>query len=366
MSDYRNTYSRQEIFSLKVNAPDHKIYDSIRKRWDGISKPIDGLGNFEKVICRIGAIQKKELPTFDNRYIVIMCSDNGIVDEGVSQTGREVTYQVARMLGQGTSTANTLAKKAAAKVMAVDMGIDCPEKIPGVIPLKVDRGTKDYLKEDAMTEEQVLMAIGSGIDVAKTLKDEDADIVVSGEMGIGNTTTAATLLSLLVGDDGSSFVGRGAGLDDKGLLRKKEVILDAVTKYGDGKFSLDDKDKVFKYLCEVGGFDIAGLCGLFIGCGLYEIPVVIDGLITAVAALLARCFVPGTREYMIAAHKGREKGLIRALDLLDLEPFIEGNMALGEGTGGIMLLPLIDMALDFYKSASTFDAGGIREYTRFS
>ncbi|WP_024864537.1 nicotinate-nucleotide--dimethylbenzimidazole phosphoribosyltransferase [Butyrivibrio sp. FCS014] len=366
MSDFRDSLSLEELLSLKAGVPDGKIYNSIKKRWDGISKPIDGLGDFEEVICRIGAIQGRELPSLDNRYVVIMCADNGIVDEGVSQTGKEVTYQVARMLGEGTSTANTLAKKAAAKVMAVDMGIDCRDEIPGVLPLKVAEGTGDFLKENAMTKKQGLMAIGSGIDRAKTLKGMGADIVVSGEMGIGNTTTAAALLSLLTGDDGSSFVGRGAGLDDNGLMRKKEVILEAVKKYGDGKPSLDDKDRAFKYLCEVGGFDIAGLCGLFIGCGIYELPVVIDGVITAVAALLAKCFVPGTEKYMIAAHKGREKGLSKALELLRQRPFIGGNMALGEGTGGIMLLPLLDLALDFYKSASTFEAGGIREYTRFS
>ena len=366
MDDFRNSLDREQLFSIRAGKPDQEIFSRIKKRWDGISKPIDGLGDFEGIICKIGAIQKKEVPTLENRCAVILCADNGIVAEGVTQTGKEVTLQVARMLGQGTSTASTLAKKASAKVKAVDIGIDSDEEIPGVAALKVSRGTGDFLKENAMTPEQALMAIGTGIDIVRSLKEDGTDIIVTGEMGIGNTTTTTALLSLLTGDEGDAYVGRGAGLSDEGLNRKCEVVEQAVRMYGDGRPALDDKEKAFKYLCNVGGLDIAGLCGVFLGCAVYEIPVVIDGAITAVAALLAECFAPGSRKYMFAAHKGRETGLEKALSILDLEPFVNGSMALGEGTGGLMFLPLLDMALDFYKSASTFVSGGIEEYKRFT
>ncbi len=368
----RDNLTKEQLFSLKAGTPDRDIYNKIKENWDHLSKPIDGLGDFEEVLCRIGAISGKSGISLDKKEAVIFCADNGIVDEGVSQTGKEVTLKVAKMLGRGESSANTLARGCGCSVTAVNIGIDSAESIPGVRDLKVRRGTGDFLKEKAMTEGDVLKAIGIGIDLAKELKESGTNIILSGEMGIGNTTTATTLFCLLTRDEPYEVVGRGAGLSDEGLTRKLRVVEEAVLTCRDGELIKNalmkgavQKDAAFDLMCSVGGLDIAGLCGLFIGGSVYEIPVVIDGLITAVAALLAEIFVPGSRNYMLASHSGREKGLLRALSLLGLKPLLCGNMALGEGTGAIMLMPLLEGALFFYKNASTFKEGNIEEYKRF-
>ncbi len=355
---------KTDLFNLHIDNVDMDICRKIKKNWDGISKPIDGLGDFEDALCRIGAAVRSESPKIRDRAVVIMCADNGIVEEGVSQTGKEVTLQVARMLGEGKSTANTMAKAANVKCVPVDIGIDSFEEITGVSDCKVRRGTRNFLREEALTEAEVLKAIDAGISIAKKLTESGVDILATGEMGIGNTTTTSALLCLLLNEDAGNIVGRGAGLDDDGLLRKLRVVEAAIVKYRNEN-AADKKENAFTYLCQVGGLDIAGLCGVFIGGALFHVPVVIDGVISAVAAYLAEIFVPGCRDYMLASHSGRETGLMQILNKLDLKPLINGNMALGEGTGAIMLFPVLDVAFSLYNSGSTFKDGGIDEYQRF-
>ncbi len=359
----RETLTRDELFSISSKEPDLETYKKIKNNWDHLSKPIDGFGDFEGTIARIGAIQKNSEPSLSSRCAVIFCADNGIVSEGVSQTGKEVTFQVAVMLGQGTSSASTLGRQVSCDVLPVDIGIDSKDLIPGVIDKKVRQGTGNFLLEKAMTMDETLIAIGTGMNLAKEMKDSGRNLILTGEMGIGNTTTASALFCLLTDSDPKDIVGRGAGLSDDGLKKKILVVEQALEKYKDS--FPDDKERAFEYLCDVGGLDIAALCGLFIGGSIYGIPVVIDGLITAVAALLAEILVPGCRKIMIPSHAGREKGLTGVLKLLELKPLITGNMALGEGTGAMMVLPLLDAALSFYKNASTFRDGDIKEYKRF-
>jgi len=359
----QNNLTKDALFGMEISPIDESVYKKIKQNWDGISKPIDGLGDFEDAISKIGAVQGTERPGINKRTVVIMCADNGIIEEGVSQTGKEVTYQVAKMLGEGKSTANTMGRAASAECLPVDIGIDHEGEISGVIDYKVSKGTSNFLKTEAMTGEDALMAIEAGIEIMDKLSKDGIDIVATGEMGIGNTTTTSALLCLLLKEDPEAFVGRGAGLDDEGLLRKLNVVKRAVEMYGTDES--DSKERAFRHLCQVGGLDIAGLCGIFIGGAINHIPVVIDGVISAVAAFLAEIFVPGCREYMLASHTGRETGLMRILEKLELKPYINGNMALGEGTGAIMLFPLLDVAMSLYSTGSTFDDGGIKEYHRF-
>lgn len=349
---------------LKINAPDPEMHKIIKKHWDGISKPIDGLGDFEDLICRIGAIQNNEIPDATKRAVVILCADNGIVKEGVSQSSCDVTLSVAKALGKGISTVCVLAKSANADVIAADIGIDSPKEIKGVKNIKVRRGTEDFLEKEAMSEKEALLAIQRGMELVKELRDEGYRIIATGEMGIGNTTTSAAVLSALLKTDPESVTGRGAGLDDAGFNRKKQVIKKALLKYDFDRFG-DERKRAFEILRTLGGLDIAGLTGMFIEGAILGIPVVADGLISAVAALLAERIVPGCGAFCIASHRGREKGTCLALESLGLRPYLEGNMALGEGTGAVMLFPLLDMVLDFYKNASTFKEYGLDEYKRY-
>lgn len=354
-----------ELFELHIDKPDENVYKEIKAVWDNKSKPIDSLGDFEDLICKIGSIQREVLPKISNKAVVVMCADNGIVARGVSQSGQDITLAVAKVLGKGTSSVCNLAHYAGAKVVPVDIGVNCKEKIPGVIDKKVAFGTKDFLSEPAMTRQQVLEAINAGIDVVRMLKEDDTHIIATGEMGIGNTTTSTALLCALTGVSVDEVVGRGSGLDDEGFLRKKNVLNEALNKYSFAD-AVNDKERTVDILSTLGGLDIAGLVGVFIGGAIYHIPVVIDGLISAVSAIVASRICEGTKEYMIPSHLGKEQGVGIALKELSLSYYINANMALGEGTGAVMMFPLIDMINNFYVKASTFADYEIDNYERFN
>ena len=357
---------RQSLFNIRINKPDENIYKEIKKQWDSISKPLDGMGDFEDIICQIAAIQKDVFPNIDDRTLIVFCADNGIVARGVTQSEQDITKKVAIALGENKSVAGVIAKGVKVNVLPVDIGINCEDKMSGVLDMKVARGTNDFLDRPAMTEEQTLQAIESGIELVRKQKKAGVRLLATGEMGIGNTTTSAAVLSALLNLDSEKVVGRGAGLDDIKLQNKREVVRLGLEKYAD-IFSLisDESDRCFEILRCLGGLDIAAMCGVFIGGAIYGVPVVIDGVISAIAALVAQKFVPGTKEYMIASHSGREAGLELALKELGIRPLINGNMALGEGTGALMLFPLLDNVLYLYKYGTRFSDNGIEEYKRF-
>ncbi len=354
---------KRELFELTIDAPDEKVFSRIKNKWDKISKPIDSLGDFEDVICRIGAIQKNEKPQLEKKTLIVMCADNGIVNEGVSQSGSDITRAVAAALGKGISSASTMAKKVGARVMAVDIGIDCDELIPGVLDHKIRRGTENFMDGPALSEAQALEAVFVGINLVKDLSERGVDIIATGEMGIGNTTTSAAVLCALLELDPSDVAGRGAGLSHEGLFRKITVLRDALQKYS--FCQSDERERSLEILRTLGGLDIAGLVGVCIGAAICHVPVVLDGVISTCAGLVAEILVPGCRDYMIASHAGREMGNSFALNELGLKPLINGNLALGEGTGALMLFPLLEVALDFYDNAASFADYEIDEYKRF-
>ena len=357
--------TQQELFELHIDKPDARIYAQAKENWDHISKPIDGLGDFEALICQIAGIQRKAIPDIKKRALVVMCADNGIVDEGVSQSDRSITLAVARALGDGISSACTLGRSAHVDVVSVDIGIESEDTPSGVLAMKVAQGTKNFMIEPAMSHDQMLAAVSSGIELVKKLADEGYTMIATGEMGIGNTTTSTAVLAALLGVRSSDITGRGAGLDDERFSRKKELIQKALEKY-DFEIYRDKRQRAIEICRTVGGFDIAGLVGVFIGGALNHIPVVIDGFISATAAALAKTIIPGTEDYMIASHRGREGGIEYALKFLGATAYINGNMALGEGTGALMLFPLLDMAFDFYTTGAKFDDYKIDEYKRLS
>ena len=357
MLDYKS------LTEIHIDKPDVLCGERIRKCWDGVSKPIDGLGDFETLICRIGAIQRSDKPSVSKRAALIFCADNGIVEEGVSQSGKEITLSVARALGSGISSACHLAKFAHVDVVPVDIGIDCDEEISGVKCRKVSRGTRNFLIEPAMSERETILAIERGIEMVQDLSGEGYRIIATGEMGIGNTTTSTAVLCAILGID-SGVTGRGAGLSDEGLSKKKEVIRQGISKYSFDEIK-DEKEKVFEILKTLGGLDIAALCGAFIGGAICHVPMVIDGVISSTAALVSETLLPGVKDYLIPSHKGREKGNELVLRKLSLSPDLNGNMALGEGTGAIMLFPTLDMVMDFYENGARFEDYKIDKYERY-
>ena len=246
-----------------------------------------------------------------------------------------------------------------ADTIPVDIGINSDARVDGVLNRKIARGTHDFLLQPAMSEMETLCAIETGMDLVAKCKEDGYRILATGEMGIGNTTTSSAVAAALLGCESALVVGRGAGLSDRGLLRKREVVDLAIEKY-----DLYHQD-AFTVLMTVGGLDIAGLVGMCIGGAICHIPVVLDGVISMVAALVAERIIPGVRDYVIASHKGKEPAVELLTKELHLHPVIDANLALGEGTGAVMMLSLLEPALCIYREETTFADISIAQYERF-
>lgn len=353
-----NSYTGEELKQIVLQPPDEAVRERVRRNWDKIAKPIDGLGRFEHIIAQIGAITGTDKIVLDRKALIIMCADNGIVEENISQSGQEVTAAVARAMARGCSSAGKMAAAAGTDTIPVDIGINSAEQIVGVLAKKIRPGTRNFSKEPAMTEEETVAAIAAGIDIVYECKEKGYKILATGEMGIGNTTTSSAVTTALLQYPAEKLTGRGAGLDDERLARKKKIIKAAVENY-----DLYHADAL-TVLKTVGGLDIAGLAGVCIGGALCRIPVVLDGFISMTAALLAEKLCPGVREYLISSHKGKEPATEYLAEELSLMPVIDGELALGEGTGALMMFPLLDMVLQVYESETDFKALRIEEYKR--
>lgn len=355
-----NRYTREGLEKLKVKAPDKEIRKNVLSNFDHVAKPIDGLGRFEALTAQIGAIQGTEIIDISQKAVIIMCADNGIAREGISQSGQEVTLAVVRSMANKKSSVGKMAEIVGVDTIPVDIGVNHKDSIPGVLDRKISLGTRNFRNEPAMTEEETIKAIFTGIEMVFDCKEKGYKILATGEMGIGNTTTSSAVTVALLGCEVAEVTGRGAGLSDEKLVHKQRIISEAIDKY-----ELKEADAL-QILETVGGLDLAGLTGVCIGGALYHVPIVLDGVISMVAALLAERIVPGTKEYLIPSHKGKEPAAERLAKELGVEPVIDGNMALGEGTGAVMMFSLLDIALSVYEDRTTFSDIKIEQYERFS
>ena len=348
----------------EVKKPDRKAMEAASYRWNHIAKPLHGLGVLEEDIIRIAGMTGDPDVDLEKKAVVIMCADNGVVEEGVSQTGQEVTAAVTRNFTNGNASVCIMAERAGAQVVPVDVGVaDSLEGCGRVYPLrscKIMAGTRNFAKEEAMTEAEARAAVQVGIGQVRHLKETGVRIIATGEMGIGNTTTSSAVASVLLGKEAAEVTGRGAGLSDEALERKIHVIEKAIALHRpDWRDPLD-------VIRKVGGLDIAGLAGVFLGGAMYGVPIVVDGFISAVAALTAERLCPGCADYMIASHVSAEPAGEMVLNALGLKPVIRAGMCLGEGTGAVAVLPLLQMAVDVYRRMSTFQENDIEEYEEFS
>lgn len=344
---------------FKIDIPDKKIKQEIKANWDRVAKPLDGLGEFEGLLARIGAILGSSEIDIGKKAVIVMCADNGVVAEGVSQSGQEITAAVTENLGKRNTSVCKMAKAVGTEIFPVDVGVNTDRIFPGVISRKVKKGTSDFLLEPAMSEEEAMQAVRVGMELVKECKEAGYTLLGTGEMGIGNTTTSAAMAAALLSVSPEIVVGRGAGLSDEGLATKRRVIADALEKY-----QLRGTEPM-RILCSVGGLDIAGLCGVFLGGAKYHMPIVADGVISAVAALTAERLCPGTKEFIIPSHKGKEPASELLMRELGLYPVIDAGLALGEGTGAVMMFSLLDIAMTLYETGATFADFEIEEYHRF-
>lgn len=335
------------------------LYKKIKLNWDKIAKPLDGMGKFEELISRIGAIKNEEKPDISNKVIVIFCADNGIVEEGVSQSPKEVTRICAQNIAANKTTVGIMAREANAGLLVVDVGIEYDGEIPSVENYKVRKGTRNFAKEPALTKEEVEDAINVGKNLTLALKNKGVSILAIGEMGIGNTTTTSAVAAGLLKMSADEVTGRGAGLSDAGLVKKRKVIDAAIKKYD--LYNLLPEEILEK----VGGLDIAAMTGMCLGAKEYGIPVVLDGVISQVAALLAEKIEKGTKEFLIPSHISKEPVSIKICKELGLEPVIDARMALGEGTGAALMLSLLNTANCIYLESVPFEASNVEQYTRY-
>ncbi len=351
-------YMREELTKIQIQAPDEAVRERVKAHWDAIAKPLDSMGRFESLIAQLGAVMRTDQPDIGKRAVLILCSDNGIVEEGISQCGQEVTLAVARSMAEGNSSVGRMAKAVGADTIPVDMGIQGAASVPGLLDRKIRQGTRNFRREPAMTECETVRAVAQGIDLVYSCKAAGYRLLATGEMGIGNTTTSSAVTAALLRCDAELVTGRGAGLSDAGLARKRQIVAEAIERY-----DLYHADAL-TVLAAVGGFDIAGLAGICIGGALCRVPIVLDGFISLAAALVAERLVPGTKAYLIPSHKGKEPGTRLLERELGLEPVIDGNMALGEGTGAVMMFALLDLALSVYRTTNTFSDIRISQYER--
>ncbi|MDO4488846.1 MAG: nicotinate-nucleotide--dimethylbenzimidazole phosphoribosyltransferase [Eubacteriales bacterium] len=354
-----NEYTLEELKKIEIEAPDKEMEKKVQANWDAIAKPLDGMGRFEKLTAQIGAIMRTDRIDISKKAVLIMIADNGVVEEGVTQTGQEVTFAVACSMSKKLSSVCKMAILAGAETIPVDVGINDERKIDDVIDRKIRRGTRNFAKEPAMTEEEAIRAIATGIELVGECAAKGYKLIATGEMGIGNTTTSSAVTASLLRCDSKAVTGRGAGLSDSGLLTKQRVIAEAIEKYG-----LHDAD-AFTILRTVGGLDIAGLVGVCIGGAIYHVPIVLDGVISMASALMAERLIPGTAAYMIPSHMGKEPAVVMLTEALGVKPVILGELALGEGTGAVMMFPLLDMAMSIYSGSPSFSQISVEQYKRF-
>lgn len=324
-------------------------------KWDHVAKPLHSLGRLEDLIVKIAGIQETADVRIDRRCALVFCADHGVVAEGVTQSGSEVTSLVARSIAEGTANINLMASVCGAEVFAVDMGM--LGDAPMAINRKIACGTNNIASGPAMRREQAEQALHIGADLVCEMKSRGYRLIATGEMGIGNTTAATAMACALMGLAPGELTGRGAGLSDDGLSRKRSAVERAL------QINHPDPDDPVDVLAKLGGFEIAGMAGAFIGGAKHRVPIVIDGVISAVAALTAARICPQTRDFMLPSHMSREPAALRIMDELGLQPVIHADMALGEGTGAVALFPLLDMALRVYHGPHTFDGLGIDAYT---
>lgn len=342
----------QQIVS-SIRPADTLTRERAQKKWNSIAKPLHSLGKLEEHIMQIAALTGKTEVHLNRKALIVMCADNGVIEEGVTQTGQEVTAIVAENFLTCNTSAAIMCEKAGTDIFPVDIGMAADTKVPRY---KTANGTANMTQGAAMTRKQALQAILTGISQVREKKEAGYQIIATGEMGIGNTTTSSAVASVLLEIEPAAITGRGAGLSDQGLENKIHAIEKAIA------VNRPDRADPVDVLAKVGGFDLAGITGLYLGGAAYRIPVVVDGFISAVAALAAVRICERSKDAMIVSHISKEPGMRKVLEELHMEAPLHADMCLGEGTGAVAYLPVLDLAAEVYGRMSTFSDNDIEAY----
>jgi len=335
---------------------DKKAMAEAQARQDQLTKPQGSLGRLEELSIQLAGIQGKSIPQIKHKAIITMAGDHGVVAEGVGNWPQEVTAQMVYNFLRGGAGINVIARQAGARIIVVDMGVATElEPNPQLLSRKVAPGTQDIALGPAMTSEQAMMAVETGIEVVAAEVAKGLDVVGTGDMGIGNTTASSAVCAAMTGQPATEVTGRGTGISDEQLAHKIEVIKRALT------VNRPDRDKPLDVLAKVGGFEIGGLVGVMLAAAAHHIPVVIDGFISGAAALIATGLAPGLKDYLIAAHVSAEAGHKLLLRHLGVKPLLDLSMRLGEGSGAALGIFLAEVAANVLAEMSTFAEAGVSE-----
>ena len=338
----------------KIQPLDKDAMEMAQKRWNSIAKPLHSLGKLETFLIQVAGITGSAEIDLSKRGLIAMCADNGVVEEGVTQTGQEVTAIVAENFLRYDTSVGVMCKQNHTEIFPVDMGMVTDTKVR--TDHKIAYGTKNMAKGPAMTREEAVKGLEAGIAMVKELKDQGYKLIATGEMGIGNTTTSSAVASVLLDQPVETMTGRGAGLTSAGLERKISAIKRAI------EINQPDPSDAVDVLAKIGGLDIAGMAGTFLGGAVYHVPVVMDGFIACVSALIAMKICPVVKDYILASHVSKEPAAHLILKYMDKEAILHADMCLGEGTGAVALFPILDLAAAVYNSMSTFEDINVGQY----
>lgn len=340
----------------KICKIDINKYNKAKKYIDYLAKPIGSLGELEEIAAKLYSIYGQDKIDIKKRCVVVIASDNGIFEEGIASTPQEVTAIQTINILDGKIGVSVMAKQFNSDIKVCDVGINADISHPNLINRKIRKSTNNFLKEFSMTEQEAIKAINIGIDLSNDLKKEDYKIIGIGEMGIGNTSTSSAILASILGlrgDEIEQVVGIGAGLTTQAYNKKVDVIKKAIEKHN------PDKNDIIDIIKKVGGFDIATMIGLYIGCAYNKIPIVVDGFISIVAALCAIKLNKEIKNYIFLSHISMEKGYNIARKEIELPVYLDLKMRLGEGSGCPIMFSIIDSAVAMFNEMATFDEANI-------
>lgn len=336
-----------------IKALEGEWVERATERVDQLIKPVGSMGKLETYYVQLCAVQKTLAPTVKKRAIIVFSGDHGVIDEGVAVCPQDVTLKQTLNFVRGYTGVCALAKQAGAQLIPVDVGVNATITTAGIIDRKIAYGTKNMRLGPAMSYDEAVQAIEIGIEMVYQAAEDGVQILGTGEMGICNTTPSAAILAVLGAVEADQVTGMGANLDDVGVQNKIQVVKDAIhINQPDAKDPID-------ILAKVGGFEIGAMCGAYIGAAAKGLPIIVDGFIATVAALLAVSIEPKVKAYLIPSHKSREKGAMFASQLLGLDPPLDMEMRLGEGSGAALMFNILEAACFMGIEMITFDEAGI-------
>ncbi|MBI3318980.1 MAG: nicotinate-nucleotide--dimethylbenzimidazole phosphoribosyltransferase [Candidatus Omnitrophica bacterium] len=335
---------------VRIDALDEELMRQAQARLDQLTKPLGSLGRLETLAKHIVGMTGHARPRTRQKTIITMAADHGVAQEGVSAYPQAVTKQMVMNFLRGGAGINVLARHVGARVVVVDMGVAAElDSHPELVSRKIGYGTKNFTHGPAMTREQACAAMQAGLDIVGAEITRGAELIGTGDMGIGNTTSSSAIAAVITGRPIPDVTGRGTGIDDGRYAKKNDVIRRAL------EVNRPDPSDPVDVLAKVGGFEIAGLVGVILGTAQARRPVVIDGFISGAAALIAVALQPRVTDYLIASHRSQEPGHRLVLEHLGVQPLLDLDLRLGEGTGGALAMPIIEAACNVLNEMATFE-----------